>query len=84
MQSQVHPTIMAAMAPHIDASAELRRARYVSALIRHDWHHEFSDDGRVVREGRAALAELRRERAAIDPDCELWNRHAPNGFRAAP
>lgn len=81
MNEHVHPTIMAAVASHIEA---MRRARYVSDLLRADWHHEWSDDQRVVQAGRQELARLRQERAEIDPDCELWNRHAPNGFRAAP
>lgn len=55
--------------------AAIRRAAYVSALVKHDWSAGFSDDGRKHAEERIAYAKLREEQRAIDPDFEIWNRH---------
>lgn len=51
------------------------RAEYVAKLARHDWSHEFSDDGEVARRGRAQLRELRAMQQDIDRDFTLWDRH---------
>lgn len=59
----------------------LRCAAYVSALRRHDWGFEHSDDMRAVRAGRESLARLMLERAAIDSDGAIWNSEAPEGCK---
>lgn len=56
---------------------QLRRAQYVSRLVRMDWEFERSDDGRAHRAGRDELQALRELQADIDPDAEIWNRYAP-------
>lgn len=63
------------------AALPVRRARYVSALIRMDWSFEFSDDHAVWQRGRDELTRLRAERDAIDPDRALWNQHAHPNYR---
>lgn len=59
----------------------VRRAHYVSALIRFDWTFEASSDQRVWRLGRDELKRLRAERAVVDPDGKLWAIHAHQDYR---
>lgn len=59
----------------------LRMAAYVSALKRMDWQFEFSDDGRVYREGRNSLEVLRHEQRQVDPQGALWNQYAPDIYK---
>ncbi len=56
----------------------LRKAQYITALRKHDWSHEFSDDARKVREGQAVLAQLRQEADEIDADRAIWNANVPS------
>lgn len=60
---------------------EQRRNRYVFALMAHDWQYEYSDDGRVYRQGREERAALVAEQQTIDPEFETWNMHCPAQFR---
>jgi hypothetical protein len=55
------------------------RLAYEQALRRFDWSFEFSDDGAVVRRGRAALAELREQQQRLDPRGAIWRAVAPSG-----
>lgn len=84
-RAAVHYPAMAAEALAMvrDSGLVLRRAQYVSALLTHDWEHQFSDDNRVVQRGAAEHRELLRMQGEIDPDLALWNRHAPVGYRRA-
>ena len=90
--SHLHPLSAGLLAPFAGAAmqpqpvgtlatgeAAIKRAAYVSALVKMDWSYEFSDDGRVWAAGRDALAALRAMQAEIDPTGELWLRHAPKG-----
>lgn len=76
--SQLHPVFRAALSAfvHSDALA-IQRAAYVKALQRHDWSHEFSDDGAVARRGRESLAQLRMVQRELDPEFFIWNTYAP-------
>jgi hypothetical protein len=55
----LHPAFAEILGAAQQAPAALRRAAYVSALIKHDWEYDWSDDGRVFREGVAQRAALR-------------------------
>ena len=79
-----HPTIMAALAPHINGAIEVRRAMYVAGLRTMDWQFEYSDDARAYRAGKAELERLRAEQRDIDPFAVLWNRHAHPSYFVAP
>lgn len=61
----------------------LRRVAYASALARHDWSFERSDDYSAWSRGKAEMIRLRSERAAVDPDGVIWNRIAPEGYRTS-
>lgn len=58
----------------------VRRATYVSDLLRFDWHFERGSHDAWKR-GAAELERLRAEREQIDPDHALWKRHAHEDFR---
>jgi hypothetical protein len=58
----------------------LRRAEYVSALLKMDWQFEHADDHRVWEAGRAELVRLRDLRYFLDTDHALWKKHAPKEF----
>lgn len=57
------------------------RLAYIEALKRHDWTHEYSDDGRAYEAGRDSLRALKRMQPVVDPDGALWNAAAPAEFR---
>lgn len=54
---------------------------YRLAMRQHDWSHEFSDEHRVWKAGRESLAKITEMQKDIDPDGEIWNQHAPVGYR---
>jgi hypothetical protein len=54
---------------------------YICLLRAHDWQFEFSDDHRVYRAGRAALATLRIAQKQCDTSGEIWNTYAPEGYK---
>jgi len=58
-----------------DPVAQMRRAEYVSALIRFDWTYEFSDDPGVRVQGDSERAALLMKQRELDPDFKLWDRH---------
>lgn len=65
-----------------DLPLELRRADYVSRLARLGWWFDVGDTG-CDQMGRDELERLKLIRADIDPDGELWNKHAPPRFQDA-
>ena len=71
----VHPLIAGILANVQEQPEQLRRAEYVSRLRRMDW--EFEHAARIQRnKGAAELKELQDLQAELDPQAELWNRHA--------
>lgn len=66
----VAPAFQAAIKPH---NIPDERLQYEQALRRHDWSHEFSDDGLVARAGRDELRALREMQRRLDPGFALWN-----------
>ena len=56
---------------------EVRRAGYVARLARMDWQHQFSDSHAAVVAVRMELEALKALRDEVDPDHQLWERHAP-------
>lgn len=58
---------------------ELRRARYVSGLLRMDWDFEYAPHQEWAA-GRDLLQLLRAQQRELDPDGALWRRHAPAEF----
>ena len=83
----IDPVIGAHLSPFIEAAIAALRSAYISALRKHDWQWEFSDDT-TSPHGRAAYEASRRmhaalliERAQTDPDGLLWNTYAPAEFR---
>ena len=85
----IDPTIGAQLSPFIEAAVTARRSAYISALRKHDWQWEFSDDttsphGLDVYEAAKRMhAMLLIERAQTDPDGMIWNVYAPAEFRVA-
>jgi hypothetical protein len=85
-EPELHPVfagmLRAAFGP--DAAATIRaaqRAAYVKALRTHDWYFEFSDDHSVYEAGREARAQLQLAQREFDPDCAIWNQHAPADYQ---
>lgn len=68
----VSPAFRAAISPICP-----ERATYKVALRKHDWSHEFSDDGNAYRKGKAELVALREQQQRIDRDWKIWNSIAP-------
>jgi len=68
---------LAAMPP---AEAEL-----VRLMKSHDWWYDYSDDGRVSRNGRDHWEKIRAAIASLPKDAasRLWSRFAPPQFRDA-
>lgn len=54
------------------------------ALKEHDWYYDFSDDGRVFRNGEASYNKLIKIFRTVDKEkaLALWAKHAPEGFEA--
>lgn len=80
--SSVHPLIAGILDQSAQLPAQVRRAEYVSRLIRMDWQFEFADDARPYRAGRDELMALRQLQIELDPTAQLWNRHVPAQYRA--
>lgn len=74
--SNVHPVFAGILAGIQQAPEQIKRAQYVARLIKMDWQFEHAP-GEQWRAGKAELTALRELQADIDPDAELWNRHAP-------
>lgn len=54
---------------------------YVTALQRHDWHYDYSDDHNVWRKGREERLRLEDARRQHDRSGALWNQYAPEQYR---
>lgn len=54
---------------------------YRAALKRHDWSHEFSDDGVIYNRGRESLLRLKTQQQLLDPQFQIWNAFAPPGYQ---
>lgn len=57
------------------------QAEYVDALKAHDWSHEMSDDHSVWSRGRHELGFIKQYQQFNDPTYEVWNLHAPEGYK---
>lgn len=68
-------------APAEDQALVLRRAAYVSSILKFDHQFEFSDDHRVWTAGRNEIKRLRAERAVVDADGALWRKHMHEAYR---
>ena len=69
------------VAPPAGTTAAQRLNAYVAALKRHHWAHFHSPDAAAVQRGAESLAWLLKEQPFVDPDFEIFNRHAPFSFR---
>lgn len=71
----LHPLFAAILGNVKEQPEQLRRAEYVSRLMKMDW--EFEHAARIQRNaGKAELNALYELQAELDPLAELWNRHA--------
>lgn len=58
--------------------------QYCTALGRHDWWHQMSDQTSVLLAGQASLARICTMRDQIDADCAVWNSICPPEFARRP
>lgn len=81
MNQALHPVFAGILRDAASIPAQLRRAEYVSRLLTMDWEfeHAASEQWRI---GRDELACLRRLQVEVDPTAALWNKHAPDGYKA--
>jgi hypothetical protein len=52
---------------------------YENKLQQMDWWYQYSDDGRVWRQGNEAIKALVELQKSVDPDMILWNKYCPYG-----
>jgi hypothetical protein len=87
MDQQLHPLFASILALHgmpQDADTlPVRRAAYVSDMLRFDAQFEHSDDQRIWRAGRDELQRLRTLSHEVDPDGSLWRKHMHSDYKAA-
>ena len=60
---------------------EITMEEYTRRLQKHDWTYEYSDDFRVFSAGSEQRKVLYRMQQDLDPNYEVWNKHAPEMFR---
>lgn len=77
----VNPLIAQVLRDAAGIPAQLRRAEYVSRLLKMDWQFEHAP-AEQWRAGRDELAQLRRLQAEVDPTAKFWNLHAPDAYKA--
>jgi len=77
----VNPLIAQVLRAAADIPAQLRRAEYVSRLLKMDWQFEHAA-AEQWRAGRDELAALRRLQIQADPTAKFWNLHAPEHYQA--
>ena len=53
---------------------------YIAKLKSHDWTYDYSDDHRVWQRGVDERNAIRNLQKVIDPDFEVYNKYAPEGF----
>lgn len=73
--SHLHPIFAGILAQAAAVPSQVRRAEYVSRLLRMDWQFEHAP-AEQWRKGRAELEALQKLREEIDAQHVLWNRHA--------
>lgn len=83
MNAPMHPLIAGILSQAAQLPIQVRRADYVSQLIRFDWQFEHAP-AEQWRRGRDGLKELVALRAELDPTHRIWNRHAPEQYRTLP
>lgn len=54
---------------------------YITKLKRHDWSYDYSDDHSVWQRGFAERDAIRNLQKVIDPDFEVYNKYAPDGYK---
>ena len=54
---------------------------YIAKLKRHDWSYDYSDDHSVWQKGVAERDAIRNLQKIIDPDFEVYNKYAPDGYK---
>ena len=64
-----------------DAMGEKGIQDYVRKLKAHDWSYDYSDDQRVWDKGSSERKEIRRLQQILDPDFDIYNQYAPQGFK---
>jgi hypothetical protein len=52
---------------------------YEMKLRQMDWWYQYSDDGRVWRQGNEDYKILEQLQKSVDPDRILWNKYCPWG-----
>lgn len=77
----VNPLIAQVLRDAASIPAQLRRAEYVSRLLKMDWQFEHAP-AEQWRAGRDELAQLRRLQIETDPTAKFWNLHAPDAYKA--
>lgn len=77
----VNPLIAKVLRDAASIPAQLRRAEYVSRLLKMDWQFEHAP-AEQWRAGRDELAQLRRLQIEVDPTAKFWNLHAPDAYKA--
>lgn len=82
MQPNVHPIFAAVLQQAAELPVQVRRADYISRLIKMDWEYEHSDDASVRRRWREELIALRQLQVELDPSASHWNKYAPGIYRA--
>ena len=60
---------------------EITMEEYARRLQTHDWFYDYSDDHSVWTKGSSERSDLYRIREDLDPNYEVWNKHAPEMFR---
>ena len=53
---------------------------YITKLKAHDWTYQYSDDHRYWKKGSEEAGEIRRLQRVLDPNFEIYNKYAPEGF----
>lgn len=81
MQANVHPILAAVLQQAAELPVQVRRAEYISRLIRMDWAFEYAE-GDAYRRGRDELIALRQLQIELDPTASHWNKYATEGYRA--
>lgn len=80
MNAPLHPLIAGILSQAAELPLQVRRAEYVSRLLKMDWQFEHAP-AEQWRRGRDELKALVALRAEIDPTHRIWNRHAPADYR---
>ena len=63
------------------AMGEKGMQSYIQKLKGHDWSHEMSDDHSAWQAGHAEKNEIRRLQQILDPDFDIYNKYAPEGYK---